>query len=262
MGETQTEAGSDLHRQPVGQVSNERPELSLILPAFNEAARLPAYLTRIRSYLPERYGVAYEVIVVDDGSTDGLVEFLSQAGRDWPQLRWLQHAHNQGKGMAVRTGMLAAKGQQVLFADADGATPIEEERQLSEAIRQGADLAIGSRLLAATGARRSRAWLRSLAGRGFAWLARTALHLPVRDTQCGFKMFRVDVGQRLFSLLEEPGFFFDLELLARAGRLGYRIAEVPVNWHEVPGGHLHLARLLPRVLAALHRIRRRVHQVG
>jgi dolichyl-phosphate beta-glucosyltransferase len=259
MGETQTEAGGDLQRGPVAQVSNERPQLSLILPAFNEAARLPAYLTRVRTHLSERYGAAYEVLVVDDGSTDGLVALLSQAGCDWPQLRWLQHTQNQGKGAAVRTGMLAALGQRLLFADADGATPIEEEPQLSEAIQRGADLAIGSRLLAAADARRSRTWLRGLAGRGFAWLARTALHLSVRDTQCGFKMFRADVGQRLFSLLEEPGFFFDLELLARAERLGYRIAEVPVNWREVPGGHLHLARILPRVLAAVRRIRRRIN---
>jgi len=232
--------------------------LSLVLPAYNEAARLPPYLASIRRHLERRYPGGYEVIVVDDGSTDGLGRVLEQTAAGWPQLRWIRHAQNQGKGAAVRTGMLAARGQLVLFADADGATPIAEESRLAAAIRAGADLAVGSRLVAAAGARRSRNWLRGLAGRMFALLARRLLRLPVRDTQCGFKMFRGDVARHLFSLLRERGFLFDLEVLGLARRLGYRTVEVPIDWREVPGGHFSPARQFPKLMADLRRILRRL----
>jgi dolichyl-phosphate beta-glucosyltransferase len=197
---------------------------------------------------------------VDDGSSDGTPEFLAAQRTAWPQFRWIRHPQNEGKGGAVRTGMLAGEGQRLLFADADGATPIDEESRLSAAIQQGADIAIGSRLLADGDAKRSRHWLRGLAGRVFAATARRLLRLPIRDTQCGFKMFRRDVAHRLFSCVEEPGFLFDLEVLARANRLGYRIAEVPIHWTEVPGGHLSLARVFPRILLDLWRLRQRLER--
>lgn len=237
---------------------SECVSLSLILPAYNEAKRLPPYLASIRSYLARRYGDRCEVIVVDDGSTDGLIPLLEREAADWPQLRWLRHPENEGKGAAVRTGVLAARGEIVLFADADGATPIDEECRLAAAIQAGADLAIGSRLLEAEGARRSRNWLRGLAGRVFATLARRLLGLSVRDTQCGFKMFRADAARQLFSLAREPRYLFDLEILALASRLGLRCVEVPINWREVPGGHFRLGRELPRVLRDLWRLRRRL----
>lgn len=230
--------------------------LSLVLPAYNEAARLPSYLASVRRHLEARYPGRYEVIVVDDGSQDGLDRILEQTAAGWPQLRWIRHAQNQGKGAAVRTGMLAARGQLVLFADADGATPIEEESRLAAAIRAGADLAVGSRLVA--GARRSRNWIRGLAGQMFALVARRLLRLRVRDTQCGFKMFRGEVARRLFSLLQETRYLFDLELLALAQRAGYRTAEVPIRWTEVPGGQFHMTRQLPKILVDLRRIHRRL----
>jgi dolichyl-phosphate beta-glucosyltransferase len=232
--------------------------LSLVLPAYNEASRLPPYLASIHRHLQRRYGDRYEVIVVDDGSDDGLDRVLEQTAAGWPQLRWIRHAQNQGKGAAVRTGMLAARGQLVLFADADGATPIEEESRLAAVCRAGADLAVGSRLVAAAGARRSRNWLRGLAGRVFAMLARRLLGLSVRDTQCGFKMFRGEVARHVFSLVRERGFLFDLEVLGLARRLGYTMVEVPIDWAEVPGGHFSPARQLPKLLADLWRILRRL----
>jgi dolichyl-phosphate beta-glucosyltransferase len=198
--------------------------LSVILPAYNEAARLPPHLTAVREYLQARYPDRHEVIVVDDGSGDGLAAILDGLAAGWPQLRVLRHARNQGKGGAVRTGMLAADGELLLFSDADGATPIKEESRLAAAILAGADLAVGSRLLSASTARRSRTWIRGLAGRSFAAVARRLLCLSVRDTQCGFKMFRRDAGRRLFSLLHERRYLFDLEVLATANRLGYRTA--------------------------------------
>ncbi len=241
-------------------VSTDRIALSLVLPAYNEAGRLPPYLAAVREHFDRRYGEGYEVIVVDDGSGDGLVPLLARSAADWPQLRWLRHPHNQGKGAAVRTGILAAEGQLVMFADADGATPIEEERRLAEAIDGGAALAIGSRLVAAEGVARSRSPLRGLAGRLFAAVARRLVGLAVRDTQCGFKMFRRDVGRHLFSLARENGYLFDLEVLALAERFGYKVAELPIRWSEVPGGHLSLARELPRIAVDLCRLRRRLRR--
>ncbi len=237
---------------------DDRLELSVVIPAYNEAHRLPPYLAAVRDYLDARYHDRYEVIVVDDGSNDDLAELLLQAAAQWPRLRVLKHPQNQGKGAAVRTGVLAARGERVLFADADGATPIDEEERLAAVIRSGADLAVGSRLVAAAGVERSRNWARGLAGRLFAAVARRLLGLSVRDPQCGFKMFRAKVAQRLFSLAREPRYLFDLEVLALAVKLGYGIAEVPIRWKEIPGGHLSLAREVTKVVRDLWRLRRRL----
>ncbi len=233
-------------------------ELSVIIPAYDEARRLPPFLESVRAHLESRYPGRYEVIVVDDGSRDGLGEMLAPLAAQWSELVVMRHPRNLGKGAAVRTGMLAARGDRLLFADADGATPIAEETGLSEAIAAGADVAAGSRLVAAPGVRRRRTWIRGLVGRLFAGTARWWLRIPVRDTQCGFKMFRCDAGKKLFSLSRESGYLFDLELLAWAGRLGLRVDEVPVAWADVPGGHLSLARELGRVLWGLWRLRRRL----
>jgi len=236
--------------------------LSLIVPAYNEARRLPPYLASVREYFDAHYPDGYEVIVVDDGSGDGLPDVLSALAAAWPELVVMRHPANRGKGAAVRTGMLAARGELLLFADADGATPIDQEAKLSEAIAAGADVAVGSRLVAASGTlgvvTRRRTWVRGLTGRLFARLARWLLGISIRDTQCGFKMFRGEAGRKLFSLSRETGYLFDLELLVLADRLRYRVAEVPVNWADVPGGHLRLTSELGRILLGLWRLRRRL----
>lgn len=237
-----------------------RTALSIVLPAYNESHRLPPYLGRIKQYVEASYAGEHEVIVVDDGSRDGLASVVEAWQADWPQLRLVCHPANRGKGAAVRTGMLAACGERLLFADADGATPIAEEAKLRAALEGGADLAVGSRLLPVPGARRRRAVVRGLAGRLFAAGARWWLQVPVCDTQCGFKMFRRDVAHELFQCSSEPGYLFDLELLALAHRRGYRIAEVGVDWTEIPGGHLSLARVLPAILPAMWRLRRRLER--
>ncbi len=187
--------------------------LSVILPAFDEKHRLPPYLATIRSYLDADAGPAYEVIVVDDGSRDATAESVAAIAPQWPQLRLLRHARNEGKGAAVRTGVLAAHGEQLLFADADGAAPIEESARLAAAIQAGADVAVGSRLVPHPEVVRVRNWHRGLAGRLFAATARRLLKLDVLDTQCGFKMFRAEAARRLFSAGREKGYLFDLELL-------------------------------------------------
>ena len=236
-------------------------ELSLVIPAYNEAARLPPYLAQVRQHLEGRYAGAYEVIVVDDGSRDGLPDVLARLAPGWPELAVMHHGANRGKGAAVRTGMLAARARLLLFADADGATPIDEEAKLAEAMGAGADVAVGSRLADGPGVTRQRTWSRGLAGRLFARFARWWLGISVRDTQCGFKMFRREAGRKLFSMSRESGYLFDLELLVLARQLGYRVAEVPVNWADVPGGHLSLVRALPGILVGLGRLRRRLAKV-
>ena len=232
--------------------------LSVIIPAYNEAQRLPPYLAAVREYLDRRYPGRYEVIVVDDGSRDDTAKILDRSTQDWPELVAMRHPQNRGKGAAVQTGMLAAGGRLLLFADADGATPIEEEARLARAVRAGADLAIGSRLIAAADVTRRRTRFRGLVGRLFARCARWWLGISVRDTQCGFKMFSREVGCKLFSISRESGYLFDLELLILAERLGYEVAEVGVNWTDVAGGHLKPARELGRVALGLWRLKRRL----
>jgi len=229
---------------------------SLVIPAYNEARRLPPFLQTVRAYLPSHYA-AYEVLVVDDGSRDGLAAALEPWLAEWPQLRLLRHATNQGKGAAVRTGMLAAQGECVLFADADGATPIAEEARLRAALAAGADVAVGSRLLPAEGVTRRRTMGRGLLGRLFSAFSRRLLRLTVRDTQCGFKMFRRPAARRIFERIAEPGYLFDLEVLLLAAQLGCRVVEVPIDWHDVAGSHLHPIRDFGRILGDLWRIRRR-----
>lgn len=218
---------------------------------------MPLYLEAVRSYLDDCFRQPYEVLVVDDGSRDETAAIVERLAGEWPQLRVLRHARNQGKGAAVRSGVLAAQGELLLFADADGATPIEEHARLAAAIAQGADVAIGSRLAPDPAIHRTRHWYRGLAGKIFALAARRLLRITALDTQCGFKMFRAAAGRRLFEDLKETGYLFDLELLVLARRFELRVAEVPIHWQEVSGGHLHPLGELPRIIAGLRRLRRR-----
>ncbi|NQU21462.1 MAG: glycosyltransferase family 2 protein [Candidatus Nealsonbacteria bacterium] len=229
--------------------------ISLIIPAYNESQRLPPYLDCVRRHFDEHYAGDYEVIVVDDGSCDGTSDVVESLEADWPELSVMRHPVNRGKGAAVRTGMLAGGGDLLLFADADGATPIGQERKLADAIRAGADLAIGSRLATSTDVTRRRSFTRGLTGRLFAVAARWWLGISVRDTQCGFKLFRREAGRELFSKSEESGYLFDLELLVLAGRLNHRIVEVPIDWSDVPGSHLSPLKELPSILSTLWRMR-------
>jgi dolichyl-phosphate beta-glucosyltransferase len=231
------------------------PAFSLILPAYNETLRLPSYLVRVGTYLTETFGDAYEVLVVDDGSTDGTWEFLQQAANEWPELRPLRHQRNRGKGAAIRTGMQAARGRYRLFADADGATPIGDESRLRAALDSGAEVAVGSRRMPAVDVVRDRRWTRKWIGFGFRSLVRCYVSVPVRDTQCGFKMFHCDAAQALFSRADQDGYLLDVELLIWCKQLGYSVAEVPVNWSEIPGSKLNLRRDWRQLLKGLRRLR-------
>ncbi len=234
------------------------PKLSIVLPAFNEAERLPPYLVEIRSTMETRYAGRYEVIVVDDGSSDAMPDLLKGIACDWPEMRVLQHASNLGKGAAIRTGIGAARGELLLFADADGATPIDQEEKLCQALSAGADMAVGSRLLEAPDVVCNRGRMRGMIGKMFASIARLVVSVTVRDTQCGFKMFRAEQGKRLFDDSYEMGYLLDLELLALARKYQYQVVEVPIDWNEQPGSRLTIGRQCFKMGIGLWRVRRRV----
>jgi len=181
-----------------------------------------------------------EIIVVDDGSLDATSVVVERFAADHPEVRLIRLAENRGKGYAVRTGVVNARGKLVLFADADAATPLAEIERLEAALREGADVAIGSRAVQAAGVRVNARVYRRLMGRIFHRLVETLTVRGVHDTQCGFKLFRGPVAQDLFSRMRMSGFSFDVEVLMMAQRRGYRIAEVPVNWTHQPGSKVNL----------------------
>jgi dolichyl-phosphate beta-glucosyltransferase len=216
---------------------------SVVIPAHNESARILPYLRTITSYLQSRYR-SYEVLVVDDGSTDTTAMDVTSFARTSPNVDLIQVPFCRGKGAAVRRGMQSAVGDFQLFADADGATPIQELERLEKAMANGADLAIGSRTLACRlpdFTIEARLY-RTLLGMLFNAAVRQSGIRGIADTQCGFKLFRRHVAQDLFSVSTIDGYGFDLELLYVAQQRGYRIAEVPVNWADQPGSKVRFLR--------------------
>lgn len=232
--------------------------LSVILPAYNEQRRILRSLTEIHRYLSARH-VSFEILVVDDGSDDDTAHVVKSFCRqEAAAVRLIRLDCNQGKGAAVRAGMRHAQGALQLFADADGATPIQEVERLEAAIAGGADLAIGSRTLASRDLRYSvnARWHRSLLGNLFNLIVRQAGIRGVADTQCGFKLFRKPVSQDLFGVARLNGYGFDLELLYVARQRGYRLAEVPINWTDQPDSKVRVLRDGVRMLRELAVVRR------
>lgn len=236
------------------------PQLAVVIPAYNEAARIGPYLADIRDHLAGYSGGA-EVLVVDDGSQDDTADLVRAVARGWPELRLIRLGANSGKGAAVRAGVLASAARRVLFADADGATPISEEWRLTAALAKGAAVAVGSRYLPGPGVTRERNLKRAAAGGVFRFAARTLVGVGVRDTQCGFKMFTADAARLLFGTGRETGYLFDVELLALAERFGLPVAEVAINWSEKPGSKVRFVRDSARMFAGLWRLRRQLRTV-
>ncbi len=235
------------------------PRWSVVIPAFNEVSRLPRYLDAVVAYFEGR-GEPYEVIVVDDGSTDGTPEVVE--ARHDPSVRVLRLGRNSGKGAAVRAGMLAAQGAFRLFTDADGATPIAELKRLEPALAAGADVAIGSRVLVDPGVSVAARPHRVAAGRVFNWLVARLGVRAVADSQCGFKAFTRAAAERLFGRLRTRGFGFDVELLLEAQAAGYRIVEVPVNWADQPGSKVTVLRHGPGMVWQIVKVRLRTGRAG
>jgi dolichyl-phosphate beta-glucosyltransferase len=241
-------------------VSGSPPRWSVVIPAYNEATRLPGCLKDVQAYFEGR-DESHEIIVVDDGSRDGTAERAREvaAGRTTVTVHSLPR--NRGKGHAVREGMMRARGRLRLMVDADGATPIAEVARLEAALAAGADLAVGSRVLEAPGVVRQVRLHRKLSGHVFNFLVRRLGVAGVVDTQCGFKLFRGPVAETLFPLLTTDGFGFDVELLMLAERHGYRVAEVAVNWADQPGSKVGVLRDGPRMLLEVMAARRRLARV-
>jgi dolichyl-phosphate beta-glucosyltransferase len=232
------------------------PDLSIVIPAFNEEARLGPTLEAYLSYC-RRTARQVEVIVVDDGSLDRTSVVVNSFAARHPEVRLIRLAENQGKGQAVRSGVVNALGKRILFADADGATPLSEIERLEAALEAGADVAIGSRALHDEGVRIKARLYRRVIGRIFHGLVELLTVPRVKDTQCGFKLFRGSVAHDLFSRMRIRGFSFDVEVLMMAQRRGYAIAEVPVNWTHQPGSKVNLVTDSARMVRDLFLIRGR-----
>ena len=204
-----------------------RPFLSVVIPAYNEEVRLVPTLARIKEYLA---GQSYssEILVVDNGSRDRTSEVAREAGVE------VIEEPQRGKGAAVRTGMLAARGEHILFSDADLSTPIAEVEGLMAELQGGCDVAIASRGLPESKLPVRQPWYRELVGRAGNVLVRLVAVRGIADTQCGFKLFPRAIARRLFGAQLMTGIAFDMEILFLAQRSGMKIAEVPVTWIDSP----------------------------
>lgn len=234
------------------------PELTLVVPAFNEAARLQLTLPQIISYL-EGLREPAELIVVDDGSTDETAAIaeaaLAKSGS--VQARLLRYETNRGKGYAVRFGLLAASAEVAVFSDADLSTPVTETPKVVEPVRSGrCDLAFGSRALDRSLIGVHQPWRREQGGRLFNLLVRIATALPYWDTQCGFKAFRMSVCRPLIEAAKIDRFGFDVELIYLAHLAGLHLCEIPVHWNHDPASKISVMRDSFRMIDEVRRVRR------
>ena len=220
--------------EPTGNERSTRnsmphPRLSIVIPAYNESARIEAALSSVLGCVESRAWDA-EILVVDDGSTDNTTAIIQRWMATHPRLHLIQNPGNRGKGYSVRNGLLQSAGDIVMFTDADLSAPIEEAERLIEAIDNGADVAIGSRWLDKQKQTIHQPIYRRFFGRCFNWVTRKVIGLPFKDTQCGFKAFKRDAAQTIFRLQTIERWGFDPEILFIARKLKYTIVEVPVTW--------------------------------
>lgn len=228
---------------PDDSASSVQRSVTLVVPAYNEERRLGASMARLIAFACSQ-PYEFEIIVVDDGSADSTGDIAREAARDPPDdvsIRVLQHDRNRGKGAAVRTGVLEAKGDYVLYMDSDLATPPEEAEKLLAVLEEGVDVAAGSRVQpGAADMRASQPAWRRIGGRVFAMARRRLILSSVEDTQCGFKAFRRSAARALFSRQRLEGWSFDAEVLFLAYKLGFSVRQVPVEWHHVEGSSFRL----------------------
>jgi glycosyltransferase involved in cell wall biosynthesis len=232
------------------------PALSIVVPAYNERARLPETLGRLASFLDHSsQGLQAEVLVVDDGSFDGTAGLVEDWNRTDPRFHLVSNPGNRGKGYAVRHGMLKATGDWRLMTDADLSTPIEElDRLWKAACVENAAVVIGSRAINRKLVAKHQAWFRETGGRFFNWVMRVITGLPFADTQCGFKLYRADAAEAIFSRQALDGFSFDVEDLYLAQRMRLKVLDLPVSWANAEGTKVTAAATV-RAFTDLVRIR-------
>jgi len=229
-------------------------DLSVVIPAFNEAARIATPLRDLAQYLLARHPRS-EIVVVDDGSTDDTAGTVTAIGAELSlPVRVVKTATNRGKGHAVRTGILASRGTLILMTDADLSTPIDELGKLLAAVQGGADVAIGSRKMAGAVIEEHQPVLREAMGRVFTWLTQRLI-IHVSDVTCGFKLFRREAARAVFSRATLDDWSFDAEALFLVRRLGYSLVEVPVRWRDAAGTKVNRGRDAVRSALGLVRIR-------
>jgi glycosyltransferase involved in cell wall biosynthesis len=227
---------------PITQpLTNRQPDpaYSIVIPAYNEAGRIQPTLEQVLAFIAAQRWNA-EVLVVNDGSRDRTVSIVENLSRDNPVLRLLENPGNRGKGYSVRNGMMEARGEVLLFSDADLSAPIAEAQKLFDAIAAGADIAIGSRWIRTELQTHRQPLYRQFFGRIYNFALRLILGLNFKDTQCGFKAFRCSAARQIFPLQRIERWGFDPELLFLARRLGLKVVEIPVEW-----GHSGATRIHP-----------------
>ena len=234
------------------------PFLSIIIPAYNEVNRLPVTLEALKNFLS---GQDYEseVLIVDDGSSDGTVALVEKAMKDFPQLRLVKNKLNKGKGAVVRQGMLMAKGEYRLFMDADNSTPPDQIPQLLKWVPQY-EVVIGSRYLDRRSIKIKQGWKRRILSRLSNWLIQHLVLPGIVDTQCGFKLFSAKAAEQIFPHQTMVGWSFDFELLTITSQAGYTIKEVPVDWFDATRSQLRAFKAYPQALRDLLIIWQRVRK--
>jgi dolichyl-phosphate beta-glucosyltransferase len=221
----------------------EAPFLSVVVPAYNEAERIPLTLLDMDKHL-SRANFSYEILVVNDGSKDKTAEIVEKMTKTIPHLVLINNEKNQGKGGVVRDGMLAAKGQYRIFTDADNSTSIDQFEKMLSFFGEGYEVVIGSRAIKGANLEPAQPFYRQILGR-VSNLIIQAVNLPgIWDTQCGFKAFTAEAAERIFPLTKINGWGFDIEALSLARSLGYRVKEVPVRWVNDAASHVKLSAYL------------------
>jgi dolichyl-phosphate beta-glucosyltransferase len=238
-----------------GSSSLRREFLSVVIPAYNEQARIGETLQRAYPWLRSRFA-RFEIIVVDDGSTDRTVDTVDDFASRAPELRLLETLENMGKGHAVRSGVLASRGEAVLFSDADLSTPIEEVEKALDLLAGGYAVAIASRALKDSDVRVHQGIVRETMGKIFNVIVRRLCRLPFIDTQCGFKCYSRAAAQAIFSRARVDGFAFDVETLVIARRLGLRVADFPVRWFDSPPSRVRMVLHPIQMLIEILKVRR------
>ena len=230
--------------------------ISIVIPAYNEATRLPGTLKKIDEYASTGEVAIAEVIVVDDGSRDETAKIPARRSTK-VRVRVVSYGQNSGKGYAIRRGIIEAKGDLVLISDADLSTPVSEVVKLTKAL-ESFDIAIGSRAVDRSLVRVSQAWYRDRGGRVINVLMKCITGMPYNDTQCGFKLLPADVAREIAREAVVDGFAWGVEYLLLAGRLGFSVTEVPVLWFNAPGSKVSLFRDPLKMLWDMLRLRLRL----